>query len=69
MSWATLGEEVEERCGDLMRAIFHGEMPCLRQYEEVGAWDEFVQTFGERGVEPRVFLAPDNANGNADGRE
>ena len=65
----TVGEEIEERCGDLLRAVFHGEMPCLRRHEEVGAWDEFVQTFGERGGEPRVLLAPDDADGNADGWE
>ena len=65
----TVGEEVEERCGDLLRAVFHGEMTCLRQHEEVGARDKFVQTFGEGGSEPRVLLAPDDADRNADGWE
>ena len=53
----------------MLWAVFHGEVPCLRQHEEVRAWDEFVQTFGERGIEPRVLLTPENADGNTDGRE
>jgi hypothetical protein len=64
-----VGDEVEERCGDFLWAVFHGEVPRLRQHEEVGAWDEFVQTFGERGSEPRVLLSPDDADGYADGWE
>jgi hypothetical protein len=64
-----VGEEFEECCGDLPRAVFHGEVACLGQHSEVGARDEFVQTFGEGLSEPCVLLAPDDADGNLDGRE